>query len=75
MAYATTVVTCDWDDCGAEYEISAEVVTGWDDHPYGSTTARENWVEVDMDENALACPKCGGEVGYDDAVSMLVAAL
>lgn len=58
----TVSVNCPDPDCGKE-DIDVEVTAGHDDHPYGSTTARESYVEVDGAE----CPDCHRDL-TDEAV-------
>lgn len=53
MSYAT--VNCP--ECGEEVDVEGEVIFGHDDHPYGSTTAREHHVEVEV-YGPLKCPEC-----------------
>ena len=66
MSYAT--VNCPV--CDEEIDVAGEVTFGHDDHPYGSTTARENWTEVEV-YGPFQCPDCGellDEEGLADAL-------
>ena len=69
MNYAT--VNCP--ECDEEIDVEGEVIFGHDDHPYGSTTAREDWVEVEV-YGPLKCPECAEELDNEALEEALVEA-
>jgi hypothetical protein len=73
MSYAT--VTCPNEACEADIDVEGDVAFGHDDHPYGSTTAREYHTEVEV-YGPLNCPECGAALDEEEiADEMIEAAL
>lgn len=62
----TTVIT-NCPECDAEVEIEGNVIfeTQW--HPYGSTTAAEELVFVEIESNR--CPECGMEPALEEGAA------
>ena len=55
-----TLVDYTCPNCDEEIEdIEADVEFSHDDHPYGSTTAREHHVEIEMNDDEIKCESCG----------------
>jgi len=53
-------ITCPNEKCEEEIEdIEADVNFSHDYHPYGSTTAREDHVEIEMHDSEIKCESCG----------------
>jgi hypothetical protein len=53
-------ITCPNEECEAEIEdIEAEVTDASTRHPYGSTTALEKLVEIEMVDSEIKCAECG----------------
>ena len=69
MSYAT--VNCPV--CDEEIDVEGEVTFGHDDHPYGSTTAREYWTEVEV-YGPMKCPECAEELDQEALEEALVEA-
>lgn len=55
-----TLISYDCPECGEEIaDIEADVSFDHQDHPYGSTTAREELVEIEMHDDKIKCEECG----------------
>lgn len=58
---STVSMTTNCPECDAEKEVEADVEFTSQYHPYGSTTAREDLVEVEVITDDL-CAECGYEL-------------